>query len=173
MGHSSLDAPSLLRDLPDVPGRVAERRVPHAPRRVYRAVEQLDAAAPQLVAHRVDVVDGDRELEPRAGLRLGDRRGRDQLRRLTDLEEVDQRVAELEDRRVVVLERDRQAERLLVEGFRRGEVLDEERDRADGLRPGGDVGGWHGRPPGTGDIGRRWLSASRAPRHSPPTPKGG
>jgi hypothetical protein len=47
--------------------------------------------------------------------------------------EVDHRVAEVEDGRVGILEVDRQAQDLLVELFRREQVLDEQGDVTDGL----------------------------------------
>ena len=61
------------RDLPDVAVGIGECRGAHAPVAVDRAVQELDAARPQLRADRVRVVDPDRQLEARAALRRGDR----------------------------------------------------------------------------------------------------
>src|SRR5919106_3037710 len=58
----------LGSDLPQVTVGIGENRGAHAPLAVDRAVEERDSATRQLLAHRVGVVDPDRELEPRAGL---------------------------------------------------------------------------------------------------------
>jgi hypothetical protein len=122
----------LLRDLPDVAGGIAEARGSDTPRAIHRAVQQLDSPLGQLGAHRIHVVDVDRELEAGARVGAGDLGRPDEVGRLSHLQEVDQRVPEVEHGRVGVLEMDRQAEDLLVELLRRGQVLDEQ----------GDVWGW-------------------------------
>ena len=61
--------------------------------------------------------------------------GLDQPWRLPRVEQVDHRLAEPEDDRVLVLEHDRQAEHLLVEATRLGEILDEQCDRRDARCP--------------------------------------
>ena len=64
-------------------------------------------------------------------------RGLHQLGCVVDLQQVDQGLAEPEDGRVRVLEHDRQAEDLLVEGPARRQVLDEQGEGGDATRPCG------------------------------------
>ena len=52
---------------PDVSARVAEACSADAPGSVHRPVEQFDAAFAQSLAHQVDVLDCERELETGAG----------------------------------------------------------------------------------------------------------
>ena len=59
--------------------RIGEGGDAHTPLPVDRAGQQLDAELLERRAGRVDVVDEDAELEPRAGLGAGDRRGLDLL----------------------------------------------------------------------------------------------
>jgi len=67
----------------------------------------------------------------------GRHRGRpDELARLPDDEQIDERVPELEDRGVRILEVDGEVEYVLVELLCRGQILNEQRDRGDAFRPG-------------------------------------
>jgi hypothetical protein len=109
--------------------------VPGSPGAVHRAVQQVDAARRQLGAERVNVVDVDGELCARTGLRRGHLGRVDQLAGCGGLEQVDERPAELVDRRVLITEVEGQAERPLVELLGGIEVLDEQRDRADSIGP--------------------------------------
>ena len=68
----------LLCDLPDVTGRVGEARRSHPPLPVHRAVDELDAACGQVLAHGVDIVHEDRELQPRSGPAIANRGRLDQ-----------------------------------------------------------------------------------------------
>src|ERR1700748_856368 len=84
-------------DLPDVPARIPEARRADAPGAVDGPVQELDAERTEALAHLVDVVDAEGELEARAVVRAADRGRRDQLGRLIDLQEVDHRPPEEED----------------------------------------------------------------------------
>ena len=75
---------------------------PVAPGPVHRSVQKLHTASPQLLAHRVDVVDFERELESYASIAARHQRGFDQTWRFRGLQEIDQGGAELEHCRVFV-----------------------------------------------------------------------
>src|SRR6266576_6229927 len=130
----SLALGEVLCDLPDMAVGVGESRGAHPPLPVDRAVEQLDAAVRQLSDDRVRILDPDRELGARPCVGAADRLGRDQLVRRGRREQVDDRVLELEHRRVLVLEDHGHVESLLVERFRPLRILDEQGDRADALQ---------------------------------------
>ena len=115
----------LLGDLPDVAAGIAEAGGADPPGTIHRTVQQFDSAALQFVDHRIHVVYTERELEP--GTRVGrrDRRRRDKLGRFACLKQVDERVTELEDGRVVIFEEDWELKDVGVEALRGRQVLDE------------------------------------------------
>src|SRR4029079_16878947 len=121
----------LLRELPVVTVRIGERGDAHAPLAVDRAGQQLDAALLERRAGRVDVVDPDAQLEPRAGLGSGDRRGLDLLLGRRVEEQVHEQLVELHADGGLVLEDNVDAEDGLVKRLRRLQILDEQADRAD------------------------------------------
>jgi hypothetical protein len=102
-----------------------------APGPVQRAVQEGHPAPGQFGAHRVGVVDPDRQLIPRAGVAAGHRPRLDQFPGRRDLEQVDDGGAELEHRGIRILEQHGQAEDLLVKRLRALQVLGEHGDRAD------------------------------------------
>ena len=86
----------LLGYLPDVATGIAEAGRSESPGAIYRAVEKLDPAALQLIAHLIHVLDTERELVANTRLRRCDGRGRDKAGRLTRSQQIDERLAELE-----------------------------------------------------------------------------
>src|SRR4029453_14760847 len=125
----------LVADLPDVTARIAEAGRADPPRTIHRPVQQIDTPALQLLDHRVHVVYGERTLELPTPVGVRDRRGGGKPGSFTRLEQVDERVTELEDRRVVVFEVDWEPKDVAVEALRGGQVLDEQRDCGDPSRP--------------------------------------
>src|SRR5258708_21205766 len=93
----------LLRDLPDVATGILEARGPDASGPIHRTVQERDASPREIGAQSVDVVNPDRELEARSGLGRGNRRRPDKRGGLLDLQQVDDRVPEVEDGRRLVL----------------------------------------------------------------------
>src|SRR5207253_768438 len=88
-----------------------------------REAQSTDPALGQLRAGRVHIVNGDRELDAGAGRGRGDRHWLDELVRRVRLEQIDQRVPEVEHGRRVILEVDGQAEDFLVEPLGLGQIL--------------------------------------------------
>src|SRR6266508_2789965 len=118
-----------------MPAGVAKAGRADPPRPFQRPVQDRGSAPPQFLAHRVDVVHLDGELEPNSGVARRDLRRLHQLPCLARAQQIHERLAELEDRRVFVLEVDRQAKDLLIEALRCFQVVLEERDRSDPARP--------------------------------------
>lgn len=65
----------LLRDLPDMAGRVGEAGGAHTPLPVHRPVDEVDSPAGELVADGIDVIHEDRELQARSGIATGNPAG--------------------------------------------------------------------------------------------------
>jgi hypothetical protein len=101
-GVHVLGAGEILRDLPDMARRIAEAGGAHAPGPIHRAVEG-DAACVELGASCIRVGNASGELKARPSLRAADRSGLDELARRRDPEQVDDRVVEVEGRRVLVV----------------------------------------------------------------------
>jgi hypothetical protein len=93
-------------DLPDVTARIAEAGGADPPGTIHRPVQQFDSPALQFVDCRIHVVYTERELEPDTRVGSRDGRRRDKRGRFACLQQVDERVTELEDGRVVVFEED-------------------------------------------------------------------
>lgn len=91
----------------------------------------------------VDVMKADGELETRGGVTTGNQGGVDELVGRWGYEQVDADVLEVKDRGVFVLVRNRQVEDVLVERLRAVQVLHEQGDGADTLRPLGHCGLLH------------------------------
>src|SRR6266511_6429066 len=115
----------LVGDLPDVTARIAEAGGADSPGTIHRPVQQFDSAALQFVDHRIHVVYTERELEPDTRVGSRDGRRRDKRGRFARLQQVDERVTELEDGRVVVFEEDWELKDVAIEALRGREVLDE------------------------------------------------
>src|SRR6266508_4012245 len=126
---------SLVGDLPNVPARVPEAGSADPPRSIHRSVQEINPTLFQFLAHRVDVVHAERELEPDPGVAGSHGRRLDEPVCLSRLQQVDERFAEPEHRRAVVLEYHRQLKDLLVEAFRRLQLLHEQRDCSDSRGP--------------------------------------
>jgi hypothetical protein len=124
----------VLGDFPDVPVRIGEARGPLAPVAIDGAAEQSHAEAFQVGNDRVDVIDPDRQHEPRSGAATGRRSGFDQVVACPLVQQVDQGVTEGEHRRTLVLIVDRSTEDVLVEGLRPTQIVDEQGDGADSPR---------------------------------------
>ena len=135
LGHDRSTRPSavrgrkLLGDLPDVAARVGEGRRPHAPVPVGRTGQRAHAASGDLRAHRVHVIDDDREL-PRALPRLL-KDFRQRLGRRSRPVQEHEDALEPEHRRVFLQNLGVQAERVRVELPCLVEVGDVQRDRPD------------------------------------------
>lgn len=74
-----------------------------------RSIGPFSSSTPRLFSssdHCIHVVYTERELEPDTRVGSGDRGRRDKRGRFARLQQVDERVAELEDGRVVVFEED-------------------------------------------------------------------
>src|SRR4051812_24120167 len=86
----------LVRDLPDVPARVAEACSSYPPWPVHRAVQQHHTSGGELGAQGIYVLHLNGEHHPRAGLALGHFRRCYELIRLRELQQVDKSIPELE-----------------------------------------------------------------------------
>jgi hypothetical protein len=58
---------ALVGDLPNVPARVPETGSADPPRSIHRSVQEVNSTLLQFLAHCVDVVHAERELEPADG----------------------------------------------------------------------------------------------------------
>ena len=119
-------------------------RTPHG-----RSIGPFSSVTPRVAssAHTASTsVHVDRELDAGAAIAWRHPGRLDELHRRRGLEQVDERVPEVEHDRIVVLEPDGQAEDVPVEPLRVRQVLDEQRDCADRPGPGRDCRTFHEDP---------------------------
>jgi hypothetical protein len=86
-----------------VPAGVLEVRGANSPWPVNRAADYVDIALREQPAEAVDVFDLDRQLDPVAGRWRRDRAGTEEIRRGSDIQEVDNGLADLEHGIALVL----------------------------------------------------------------------